>query len=363
MMLADMGAEVLRLDRIDSGPPKSRHLNPVDRGRRSVAVNLKSPAAREVVCGLADKADILVEGFRPGVMERLGLGPEALMAVNKRLIYGRMTGWGQDGPRAREPGHDINYIAATGALDAIGEAGGAPLPPLNLVGDYGGAAFLAFGLLAALFEAQRSGEGQVVDAAMVDSSAHMMSMFFGLMNGGDWHAERGRNVLAGGAPFYACYRAACGGYVAVGTIEAKFFRELVERLDLPRSFVERQHDVSAWPDMREAIAAAIASRTRDEWTAAFRGAETCVTPVLGLHEAAGDEHLKARGVLLDLDGVLHPAPAPRMSRTPGAVQSLPGFAGEDTVEALLDWGCAQERISALLEEGTLATPAREGEPT
>ncbi|MCP5368499.1 MAG: CoA transferase [Hyphomicrobiales bacterium] len=358
MLLSDMGAEILRLDRIEKsgdGPP--RWANPMNRGRRSVAIDLKKPGAAALALDLAERADILVEGFRPGVMERLGLGPEAVLARNPRLVYGRMTGWGQDGPRAALPGHDINYIATTGALAGMGPAGAPPLPPLNLVGDFSGALFLAFGLVAALFEAGRSGRGQVVDAAMVDASASMMTMFTGMLKMGLWTERRGTNVLDGGAPFYGCYETADGHYVAVGAIEAKFFAELVRLLGLPDDFVARQHDRASWPAMAAAVAEAIRTRTRDEWADVFAQAETCLTPVLRLSEAPADPHNDVRAVFVERDGTWQPAPAPRLSRTPGAIQGSPRVPGADTLPALADWGCDPTVVRRLLDGGVLYDPA------
>jgi len=341
MLLADLGADVLCIDRIPDPAAKA----PVPahqvhrRGKRSLPLNLKQPGSAALALALAGRADVLLEGFRPGVMERLGLGPDICLAANSGLIYGRMTGWGQDGPLAASAGHDINYIAVAGALHAIGEAGRKPVPPLNLLGDYsGGALYLAMGVLAALHERSRSGQGQVIDAAMVDGTASLMSLFSGLAKAGRWSEVRGTNRLDGGAPWYDTYECADGTYISLGAIESGFYDALVERLGLDASALPAQNDRAGWQILRSAIAAAIKSRSRDDWCRHFEGSDACFAPVLSLSESARHPHLQARGTFVDIDGVVQPAPAPRFSRTPGQIRSAPPAAGEGAQEALRDWG-------------------------
>jgi alpha-methylacyl-CoA racemase len=346
MLLADMGADLLRVDRPE-GPPGDRR-DVVLRNRRSVTLDLKRPEAKRAVLRLCENADALIEGFRPGVMERLGLGPEEALKANPRLVYGRMTGWGQDGPLAPTAGHDINYIGLTGALHAIGPADGPPVPPLNLVGDYGGGAMLlAVGLLAAIIEARTSGRGQVVDAAMVDGAALLMAPFYGALARGAWRDARGVNRLDGAAPYYGVYACAGGGYLAVGPIEPQFFAEMLRRLGLPAEEFAGRDDPANWPALRARLAGAFASRTREEWVALFDGSDACVTPVLSLKEAPKHPHNAARGVFAEAAGVVQPAPAPRFSRTPGALRTPAPLRGEHTAEALHDWGLSAEEISAL----------------
>ncbi|HRD85751.1 MAG TPA: CaiB/BaiF CoA-transferase family protein, partial [Rubrivivax sp.] len=315
MLLADLGADVVRLDRKEAsglGVVMDPRIDVTSRNRRSVALDLKSAAGRDAALRLVADADILIEGFRPGVAERLGLGPQPCRARNPRLVYGRMTGFGQQGPLAQAAGHDLNYIALSGALHAIGPQGGKPVPPLNLVGDYGGGAlYLAFGVLAALHESRRSGQGQVVDAAMVDGAASLASLFYGMHAGGQWNAQRGTNLLDGGSPFYDCYRCADGGFLSVAPLEPKFFAEFARRIGLDPHFVTRQYDRRLWPEMRAAIAERLASRSRDDWAAEFEGTDACVAPVLGLAEAPGHPHALARQAFIDIGGVVQPAPAPR----------------------------------------------------
>ncbi len=314
MLLADLGADVLRIAR------PGQEASPYDvtaRSRPALELNLKSPGAAGQVRALAGRAEILLEGSRPGVMERLGLGPDELLVAHPRLVYGRMTGWGQTGPLSHTAGHDINYIALSGALHAIGPAGGRPVPPLNLTGDYGGGAmFLALGVVCALLEARTSGRGQVVDAAMTDGSATLMSLFTGLLARGTWRLERGRNLLDGGAPWYDTYEAADGRYVAVGALEDPFWQALLSGLGLDGAALPSRADPAHWPALRQTLAAAFRTRTRDEWAALFALTDACVTPVLDLHEAADHPHNRARGTFTELDGVIQPAPAPRFSRTP-----------------------------------------------
>jgi alpha-methylacyl-CoA racemase len=355
MLLADLGADVVRVDRLEDsglGLPLPRRFDVNARSRRSVALDLKSPAGRDAVLALIDGADVLIEGFRPGVTEKLGLGPDDCRSRNPRLVYGRMTGFGQQGPLAQAAGHDLNYIALSGALHAIGPGGGKPLPPLNLVGDYGGGAlYLAFGILAALFERQRSGLGQVVDAAMVDGAASLASIFYGLHAGGSWDAERGRNLLDGGAPFYDTYRTADGHFVSVAALEPKFFAALAQRLALDERFVQGQYDRRLWPELRLAIAAAIAAHTRDEWCARLEGSDACFAPVLSFAEAPRHRHAQARGAFVDVEGVLQPAPAPRFDRTPPGRPRPAPEPGRDTRSVLLEAGLPPERIEALFSAG------------
>jgi alpha-methylacyl-CoA racemase len=349
MLLADMGAEVLRVDRPGGGALSLSSYDVLDRGRRSVAVDLKSPAGAEVVLRLVERADVLVEGFRPGVAERLGVGPEACAARNPGLVYARMTGWGQQGPLADRAGHDIDYAALAGALHAVGEPGRKPVPPLNLVADFGGGSlFLVNGVLAALLERGRSGLGQVVDAAMVDGVTSLMSMFYGLRAGGAWSDERGANLLDGGAPFYDTYLCADGRYVAVGALEPQFWAALVDTLglrDLPP-----QHDRARWPELRQRLTDAFAVRSRDEWAELFAGVDACVAPVLTLGEAARHPHLVARGSVVERDGVTQPAAAPRFSRTPSAAGARPRPPGADTRCALGDWGFEPDELTRLLAD-------------
>jgi alpha-methylacyl-CoA racemase len=338
MLLADLGADVLRVER-PGGAAFSYPGDVLSRGRRSAVLDLKRPEAAEVVLRLAEAADVLLEGFRPGVAERLGIGPDVALARNPRLVYARMTGWGQDGPLASTAGHDISYIARTGALHAIGPAGGPPQLPLNLVGDFGGGGMLAaLGICAALWEAQRSGQGQVVDAAIVDGTATLMAMPFSLFGVGAWRDERGVNLLDGGVPWYDVYETADGGWMAVGALEPQFYAELLTRLEL--TDLPSRDDPANHPVIRERLAARFRERTRDEWDAHFAGSDACVAPVLGLSEAAADAHLAARGTLVEVGGVTQPAPAPRFSRTPGRVGAPAGAAGAHTTEALRDWGIA-----------------------
>ena len=328
MLLADLGAEVLRIER-DGG---NGWPNPVvDRGRKRLSLDIRSDAGRERCLALAENADVLIEGFRPGVMERLGLGPEQVHARNRRLVYGRMTGWGQTGPLAKSAGHDINYLAITGALAAIGGREGPAIPPLNLVGDFGGGSlYLAFGIMAALWERERSGQGQVVDAAIVDGVSSMMSFFAGLLPSGAISLERDRNMLSGAAPHYRCYTCADGLDIAVGPLEPQFFAELIRRIDAPESLRQGCNDAALWEEQSEHLAALFASRTQADWCALLEGSDACFAPVLTLEEAAQHPHMQQRGVYRDIDGALHAAPAPRFSRTPGAItDSIEDAAGWD----------------------------------
>ena len=358
MLLADLGADVIRIDRTEPsglGVPTDPSFDVTGRGRRSVALDLKRAEGRDAALRLIARADVLIEGWRPGVAERLGLGPEACAASNPGLVYGRMTGFGQTGPLSQAAGHDINYIALTGALHAIGPAGGKPVPPLNLVGDYGGGAlYLAFGLMAALFERQRSGRGQVVDAAMVDGAASLLSIFHGLMAAGRWNdGARGANLLDGGAPFYDTYTAADGRHVALGALEPKFFAEFAQRIGLDARFVKRQYDVALWPEMRSAIAAIIATRTRDAWAALLEGTDACVAPVLSITEAPQHGHARERQGFVEVGGVVQAAPAPRFSRTGAALPKPAPRVGEHSEAVLAEAGFGDAEIAALRQAGAM----------
>jgi alpha-methylacyl-CoA racemase len=363
MLLADMGAEVIRVDRREAAdlglPGREPKFEVLHRGRRRVSVDVKTEAGREVVKRLAAKADAIVEGFRPGVMERLGLGPDVLLETNPRLVFGRMTGFGQDGPLASIAGHDINYIALAGVLHCIGRKGEQPIPPLNLVGDFGGGGmFLAFGVVCALLEAQKSGRGQVVDAAMVDGSATLMALMYGMFSQGTWKDERGVNVLDTGAPWYNTYRTKDGKWLAVGAIEARFYEEFVERLGLEMSELPKQHDRKGWPELSRRFAEAIAGKTRDEWERTFEGSDACVAPILTLSEVAKHPHNAARGTFTERDGVLQPAAAPRFSRTRSQIGSSPQAPGEETAAVLGDFGFSAAEIAELKKAGIAGTAAK-----
>jgi alpha-methylacyl-CoA racemase len=357
MVLADLGAEVVRVDRPDGSryPGHLRH-DLLGRGKRSVAVDLARPRGADLVRTLAARADVLVEGFRPGVAERLGIGPADCHAVNPALVYGRMTGWGQDGPLAGTAGHDITYLALSGVLHAIGPDGGAPVPPANLLGDYGGGGMLLVaGVLAALWQVRRAGTGQVVDAAVLDGAALLATQLHGLLHGGLWQDRRGVNLLDGGAPWYGTYPTADGRYLAVGPLEPPFYAEFLARLGLDPGQLPDRDDPHGWPRLRELIGQRLASRTQREWLAAFDGSDACVAPVLPLREAAGDgapqhPHLAARGVFVDLHGVRQPAPAPRFSATPTAPPRLPPpYPGEHTREVLTELGVSD--VDTLIADG------------
>jgi alpha-methylacyl-CoA racemase len=357
MLLADLGADVMRIDRLEAsglGVPMGARFDVNARGRRSLALDLKAAAGREAVLRLAETADVLVEGFRPGVTEKLGLGPADCQARNPRLVYGRMTGFGQQGPLAQAAGHDLNYIALSGALHAIGSAGGKPVPPLNLVGDYGGGAlYLAFGILAAIFERQRSGRGQVVDAAMVDGAASLASIFYGLKAAGQWDGGRGENLLDGGAPFYDTYETADGQHVSIGALEPKFFAELAAKLGLDERFVKRQYDRRLWPEMRSAIAARILEHTRDEWCTRLEGSDACFAPVLAFDEAPRHAHAQARAAFVEIDGVVQPAPAPRFDRTPAEVPRAAPEVGAHSAALLAEAGYSEDDIAVLRAQGVI----------
>jgi len=355
MLLADLGSDVLVVDRpadSDLGLKRERWYDVMMRGKRSVTLDLKPPAAKEAALSLLGKADALIEGFRPGVMERLGLGPEVALARNPRLVYGRMTGWGQDGPLAARAGHDINYIALAGVLHAFGRRGEAPVPPLNLVGDFGGGGMLlALGIACALLEAGRSGKGQVVDAAMVEGASLLAAMFHGFLKADQWSETRGANILDTGAPWYDVYETRDGKYVAIGAIEAKFYDELLSRLSLEGGNLPGQYERARWPELREIFRRTFKSRTRDEWCRAFEGSDACFAPVLTFSESRRHPHNAARGSFVEASGVAQPAPAPRFSRTPGAVRRAPPERGEGGLAALADWGFSAAEVERLRSAG------------
>jgi alpha-methylacyl-CoA racemase len=355
MLLADLGATVLRVERMQASglgidkPPRFEIMN---RSRRAVAIDLKKKDGVETVLRLVEGADAFIEGFRPGVTERLGIGPEACLARNKRLVYGRMTGWGQTGPLAQAAGHDLNYIALTGVLHAIGRAGQKPTPPLNLVGDFGGGAlYLALGIACGLLEAQRSGKGQVVDAAMTDGAASLMTMFFGMRAAGQFTTERGTNILDSGAFFYEIYECADGKHVAIAPIEDKFLAELFRLIEIDPAGFPAKLDAAGWPAAKEKLDAVFKTKTRDEWCRLLEGSDACFAPVLSLDEAPDHPHNKARGTFVTVDGIVQPAPAPRFSRTPSATPTPP----EVPVSAALQgWGFSEDEIATLREVGAVA---------
>jgi alpha-methylacyl-CoA racemase len=358
MMLADMGAEVLRIDRsasVSSEFPDAPRADILARGRRSIGVDLKHPQGIETVLRLVERADVIFEGFRPGVTERLGLGPEVCLARNPRIIYGRMTGWGQDGPLAYAAGHDINYIALTGALHSIGRKGECPVPPLNLVGDFGGGGLLlAFGIACALVETARSGKGQVVDAAMVDGAAALMAIIYGAHASGWWVDDRGSNMLDGAAHFYDTYETGDGKYVSVGSIEPQFYALLLQHTGLAGEDLPHQFDRSQWPAMKDKLAAIFKTKTRDEWCAIMEGSDVCFAPVLSLAEAPHSKHAVARNAFRELAGVMNPGPAPRFSRTVAELDLPPALPGEHTDAALRDWSFSAEEIARLREMKAIA---------
>lgn len=351
MLLSDLGADVVRIDR--KGSTRSSPADVTARGRRSVALDLKSPAAVEACLKLMEGADAVFEGFRPGVMERLGLGPDVALARNRALVYGRMTGWGQTGPYAKAAGHDMNYIAITGALDAIGTED-KPIPPLNLVGDFGGGAlYLAFGLLAGVIHARETGRGQVIDCAMSDGAASLMAMFYGFKAMGMWREGRRANLLDGGAHFYDTYRCADGKWVSIGSIEPQFYLLLLEKTGIDDPHFQAQMSREDWPALREKLAAVIATKTRDEWCALMDATDVCFAPVLSMDEAPHHAHNKARETFVEVAGVVQPAPAPRFSATPGVIQGPPPKIGADNASALADWGFAASAIAELEAAGAL----------
>jgi len=358
MLLSDLGADVLRIDRMTSaglGISMRAKFDVLNRGRRSVALDLKKPEAIEAVFRLVEKADALIEGFRPKVMERLGLGPDVCLKRNPKLVYGRMTGFGQEGPMAHAAGHDINYIAMTGALHSIGRRGDRPLPPLNLVGDFGGGAlYLALGVVAGILEAQKSGKGQVVDAAMVDGASSLMTAIYGIKAAGVWTNERGDNLLDTGAHFYEVYETKDGKFVSIGSIEAKFYEELLELSGLKGVELPHQMDRTQWPRMKGKMAEIFKTRTRDEWCKIMEGSDVCFAPVLSMDEAPKHPHNVHRGTFVEQDGVVQPGPAPRFSRTPGKIQGPPASPGQHTEAALSDWGFSKAELEKLSAQGAIA---------
>jgi alpha-methylacyl-CoA racemase len=350
MLFSDMGADVIRIDRKGGRPPAKTEI--YARGRRTVQLDMKRPEAVDAALRLIGRADALVEGFRPGVMERLGVGPDVCLARNPKLVYGRMTGWGQTGPLAMAAGHDINYIAISGALHAIGPKGGKPVPPLNLVGDFGGGAlYLAFGVVCALLEAQRSGKGQVVDVAMTDGAASLMSMFYAMTASGMWKDDRASNLLDSGAHFYDTYETKDGKFVALGSIEPQFYKELMEKTGITDPAFAAQMDRNAWPALKEKLAAVIRTKTRDEWDAIMQGSDVCYAPVLSITEAPKHPHNAARRTFVEIDGVVQPAPAPRFSRTIAQVQGPPQ--APDNAASLAAWGFSSGEIDALGAAGAI----------
>jgi alpha-methylacyl-CoA racemase len=359
MMLADMGAEVIRVERaqaVQDEPRLGPHWDVLARGRRNVAIDLKQPDGVATLLRLVERADALIEGFRPGVMERLGVGPEECLARNPTLVYGRMTGWGQDGPLATAAGHDINYISLAGALAHFGRFDEPPTPPLNMVGDFGGGGmFLAYGVVCALLEASRSGEGQIVDAAMVDGAAVLMTMFWAMRSLGVFNeAHRGTNLLDSGAHFYDVYRCKDGEYVSVGSIEPQFYAELMRITDLTDDLrFQQQMDKSMWPLLKGRLEQIFATKTRDEWCALMEGTDVCFAPVLTMTEAAAHPHNVARATFVEREGVVQPAPAPRFSRTNPEIAGPPAHAGQHSREVLADWGFADTDIDKLVETGAV----------
>lgn len=346
MMLSDMGAEVIRVDRTGGSPKAPKDV--LQRNRKSIAVDLKSPEGVATVLRLVESADALFEGFRPGVTERLGLGPKDCMAKNPKLVYGRMTGWGQEGPMAQAAGHDINYIGLSGALHAIGRAGERPVPPLNLVGDFGGGGMLlAYGLVCALLEAQKSGKGQVVDAAMVDGAAALMAMFFSMSAGGAFTEQRGTNLLDGGAHFYDTYETGDGKHICIGSIEPQFYALLIEKAELDPAEFAPQMNPAEWPRLKAKLTEVFKTKTRDEWCAIMEGTDVCFAPVLSIWEAPNHAHAKARDSFLEVDGIMQQAPAPRFDRTPASVQHGARIPGQDSNDVLSSFGFSAAEIAAL----------------
>ncbi|CAG9187133.1 CaiB/BaiF CoA transferase family protein [Cupriavidus pinatubonensis] len=354
MLLADMGADVVRIDRpeppSDLGPKRNggKRVDVTGRGRRSVTLDLKQANAQQAALELMARADVVIEGFRPGTMERLGLGPDVALARNPKLVYGRMTGWGQTGPMADRAGHDLNYIALSGVLSGIGRAGEAPVPPLNLVGDYGGGGMLlALGVVAALLHVQRGGKGQVVDAAMTEGAAQLGAVIWGLLASGNWREERQSNVLDGGAPWYDSYRTRDGKYMAIGPVEGRFYAELLDKLGLAGEELPAQYDRSGWPLLRRHFEAAFLARTREEWCAVFEGSDACWAPVLDFSEAPSHPHHRARGSFIEIDGVVQPAPAPRFLGAPSEVRGAAPQRGQHGADALRDWGFDGNAVARL----------------
>lgn len=358
MMLADLGAEVVRVERasaVRGGNPDAPPADILNRSRRSIGVDLKEPDGVETVLRLVESADILLEGFRPGVCERLGIGPDDALERNPRLVYGRITGWGQEGPLAERAGHDINYVALSGTLSMVGRAGERPVPPVNLVGDFGGGGMLiAVGVLAALLETQKSGQGQVVDAAMVDGAALLASMMYGLKAMGIWEGGRGSNLLDSGSHFYEVYETSDSKFISLGGIEQHFYEEMLERLDLADADLGAQLDATRWVHNKQVIAARVREKTRDEWDAVFEGSDACYAPVLDMTEAQHHPHNAARGTFVEVAGIAQPAPAPRFTRTPNDVPTPPAHAGQHTDEVLAAWGFSERDITDLRSSGAIA---------
>jgi len=358
MLLSDLGADVVRIDRssnVVGGDPATPPTDVLARGRRSVGVDLKHPDGVATVLDLVAAADVVVEGFRPGVMERLGLGPEECMARNPKLIYARMTGWGQEGSYAPTAGHDINYIALAGALEPLGREGQKPTPPINLVGDFGGGGMmLAMGVCAALVETGRSGEGQVLDVAMVDGAASLMTMIWAFKHMGMWSGERGTNLLDTGAHFYDTYETADGRFVSIGSIEPQFYKELLRLTGLEGEELPHQHDKTQWRALKDRLTEIFRSKTRDEWCEIMEGTDVCFAPVLTMDEAPNHPHIAERGTFVENAGLVQPAPAPRFSRTPGEIARPPAHAGQHTDEVLADWGVDAEVIQQRRTAGGIA---------
>ncbi len=358
MMLSDMGAEVIRVDRLTAsglGIPMPKKFNFLGRGRKSIALDLKNPDGIDALLDLIDKADIVIEGFRPGVMERLGMGPDVCLERNPKLVFGRVTGWGQEGPLSKSAGHDLNYIALSGALHAIGRSNDEPpTPPLNLVGDFGGGTmFIVVGILAALHEVKNSGKGQVVDAGMVDGALSLMTSIYGMHAGGNQSDERASNILDSGAHFYNTYETRDGKYVSIGSIETKFYAMLLEKLGLDPDSLPPQMERESWPAMKEKFKEIFLTKTRDEWCALMENTDICFAPVLSLAEAPDYAHNKERGSFVDVEGVMHPAPAPRFSATPSSIKSPTPPTGVHTDEVLADWGISADKVAALKASGAI----------
>jgi alpha-methylacyl-CoA racemase len=359
MLFSEMGADVLRIARQPNAARSVKGLEArhqlLNRGRRSVFVDLKHPRAVEAVKAMIAKADAVTEGFRPGVVERLGLGPDDCLRLNPKLVYGRITGWGQDGPLASEPGHDINYIALTGALHSIGRKDGPPVPPLNLVGDFGGGAmYLAFGMVCAILEARSSGKGQVVDAAMVDGAASLMTMMYGMHAAGLWTDDRGSNRLDSGTPWYDVYETSDGKWISVGCNEPQFYEALLDRLGADRATLPAdRHDRKGWPAIRAFFTRKFREKTRDEWCEIMAGCEVCFAPVLSMAEAPQHPHMKARGTFVEFDGIVQPAPAPRFSRTKPEIRHTAGSVADQADDVLRDWGFSAAEVTALRTDGAI----------
>ena len=353
MMLSDMGAEVIRIDRLNQ-KGTGHHANVLFRGRKSIAIDLKNPMGVETALTLIDEADVVIEGFRPGVMERLGLGPDVCMNRNQKIIYGRMTGWGQEGPLSQAAGHDINYISIAGALGSMGYPDRPPTPPLNLIGDFGGGAmYLLSGVLAALVERNTSGIGQIIDAAMTDGTASLLSGFFGMMEMDMWTTNRYKNRLDGGAFYYGSYECKDGKHISIGSLEPQFYSLLLEKCEITDPSFDEQLDQQSWPEKREKMETVFKTKTRDEWSEIMEGTDVCFAPILNLEEAPDHPHNKTRKTYVDFEGVTQPAPAPRFSRTQGTIQSSAALIGENTNEILNSWGFSDDKVDNLKKEGVI----------